>query len=53
MTVEISNDLWDVFKENDLECVDNSSEAYSEDSEIDLCIHCRSEDLQLDTTYYM
>ena len=48
MTVEISNDLWDMFKENDLECVDNSSEASSEDMEMDLCIHCKSEELQLD-----
>ena len=48
MTVEISNDLWDMFKENDLEDIDNNSEASSEDSESDLCIHCKSEDLQLD-----
>lgn len=48
MTVEISNDLWEMFKETDFECVDNNSEASSEESEIDLCIHCRSEELQLD-----
>ena len=48
MAVEISNDLWDALKDNGLEDIDNNSEASSEESEIDLCIHCKSEDLQLD-----
>ena len=51
MTIEISTDLWDVLKESE-EYIDNdndnNSETCTEESEIDLCIHCKSDNLQLD-----
>ena len=53
MAVKISNDLWDAFKDNAfeetyLEDSDNNSEVSSEGLEMDLCVHCKSEELQLD-----
>ena len=53
MAVKISNDLWDAFKDNAfeetyLEDSDNNSEVSSEGLEMDLCVHCKSDDLQLD-----